>query len=151
MAKTKLPTAARKAGGRRGGRKPGAWTLLTPEALRGWREKHKMSRAEVANTLGVSPTSIQNWETGRAVATAKMQQKLAVLLKAPAPGGAAPGRRGATPSASSAAAPHAVNGDPTRIQATASIVVEAIRAGGKRSVSAAELGLLVRTVREALA
>lgn len=139
--------------GHRGGRKPGAWTLLTPEALRAWREGQKMSRATIAATLGVSSTSIQNWETGHAVATTKMQQKLADLMKAPAP--AARSRRGATASASNAngAAPqaHTVSGDPALIQATATIVVEAIRAAGKRSVSVRELGLMVRTVRDALA
>ncbi len=110
-----------------------------------------MSRATIAATLGVSSTSIQNWETGHAVATTKMQQKLADLMKAPAP--AARSRRGATASASNGAAPqaHTVNGDPALIQATATIVVEAIRAAGKRSVSVRELGLMVRTVRDALA
>lgn len=153
MAKKQNPSAKRKTGARRGGRKPGAWTLLTPQALRGWREEHKMSRANVATTLGVSSTSIQNWETGHAVATTKMQQKLVDLMKAPVPAAPTPSRRGATPSASNGAAlrAHAVIGDPTLIQATASIVVEAIRAGGKKSVSAKALGLMVRTVRDALA
>lgn len=151
MAKKK-PSATRKTGTRRGGRKPGAWTLLTPEALRGWREKNKMSRANVASTLGVSSTSIQNWETGHAVATAKMQQKLADLMNAPATPGAATsrGKRTAPATPTNGSAPHAANGDPTLIQATASIVVEAIRAG-KKNVSAKELGLMVRTVRDALA
>lgn len=150
----KKSSPTRKAGKRRGGRKPGSWTLLTPQALRGWREKHKMSRADVATTLGVSSTSIQNWETGHAVATTKMQQKLADLMKAPVSSGTVPPSRGKpTPlaPAATAAAPRSVNGDPTLIQATASIVVEAIRAGGKRNVSAKELGLMVRTVRDALA
>lgn len=152
MAKRKR-SARRKTGSRRGGRKPGAWTLLTPEALRGWREKNKMSRANVASSLGVSSTSIQNWETGHAVATAKMQQKLADLMKAPAPAVAATsrGKRPAQAQSANGATSHASNGDPALIQATASIVVEAIRAGGKRSVSAKELGLMVRTVRDALA
>jgi DNA-binding transcriptional regulator YiaG len=144
------PSATRKTGARRGGRKPGAWALVTPEALRGWRETQKMSRASVASTLGVSSTSVQNWETGHAVATAKMQQKLADLMKAPAPAGGARSRGSSTP-ASNGAARHPANGDPTLIQATASIVIEAIRAGGKKDVSAKELGVLVRTVRDALA
>lgn len=150
MPKSK-PANARKAGRARGGRKPGAWTLVKPEELRGWREKHKMSRASVAKTLGVSSTSIQNWETGHAVATTKMQQRLADLMESPASGGGAPSRGGSTAPASNGAAPHSLNGDSTLIQATASIVVEAIRAGGKKDVSAKELGTLVRTVRDALA
>lgn len=149
MAKKK-PATGRKAGRGRSGRKPGAWTLVTPEALRGWREKHKMSRASVAKSLGVSSTSIQNWETGHAVATTKMQQRLADMMKAPA--AAAPGRGpSGTPATNGATAHAATNGDPTVIQATASIVVEALRAGTKKNVSAKELGLLVRTVRDALA
>lgn len=149
MAKKK--EAARKTGARRGGRKPGSWTLVTPEGLRGWRAKHKMSRGGVATTLGVSSTSIQNWETGRAVATTKMQQRLAELMKGAGPE-PQPNRRGVSPPpAANGAVPHAANGDPVLIQATASIVVEAIRAGGKRSVSAKDLGLMVRTVRDALA
>lgn len=149
MAKKKQ--VPRRIGTRRGGRRPGAWTLLTPQALRGWREKHQMSRGRVATALGVSSTSIQNWETGHAVATTKMQQKLADMMSAPSPSGAAPNRARPTAPASNGAAPRSANGDPTLIQATASIVVEAIRAGGRRSVSAKELGLMVRTVRDALA
>lgn len=112
-----------------------------------------MSRANVASTLGVSSTSIQNWETGHAVATAKMQQKLADLMNASAPAVTTTtrGKPPARVASPNGAAPHAPNGDPALIQATASIVVEAIRAGGKRSVSAKELGVMVRTVRDALA
>ncbi len=147
----KKPVVGR-SGSRRGGRKPGAWTLITPQALRGWRESQKMSRAGVASALDVSSTSVQNWEMGAAVATPKMQQRLADLIKAPAPSGAAPKRgKSAAPTSSNGAGSRSVNGDPVLIQATASIVVEAIRVGGKRSVSAKELGLMVRTVRDALA
>ena len=58
---------------KRGGRKPGAWTLLKPTDLIGFREKNKISRARLAGALGVSSTSIQNWETGNAVPTDKSQ------------------------------------------------------------------------------
>jgi DNA-binding XRE family transcriptional regulator len=110
-----------------------------------------MSRASVAKTLGVSSTSIQNWETGHSVATTKMQQRLADLMKAPA-SAATSGRGPSGTPAANGATPHAAtNGDPALIQATASIVIEALRAGGKKNVSAKEIGLLVRTVRDALA
>lgn len=128
MRKKKLSAAVRKSGRGRGGRKAGAWTLVSPDGLRGWRETNK----------------------GHAVATTKMQQRLADLMKGPAPTGTRPSRGGSTAPATNGTV-HSVNGDSTLIQATASIVVEAIRAGGKRSVSATELGLLVRTVRDALA
>jgi len=105
-----------------------------------------MSRSGVAKALGVSSTSIQNWETGHAVATAKVQQRLADLMSAPATSSPTP-----TASAAAAAPGPAVNGNPTLIQSTAAIVIEAIRVGGKKNLSARELGLLVRTVRDALA
>lgn len=147
MAKKKQTAAAERGRGR-GGRKPGSWTLVNPEVLRGWREKHEMSRAHVESTLGVRSTSIQNWETGLAVATTKMQQKLADLMKAaPTTTGPAPTER--SPGPTNGAAPS--HDHPTLIQATAAIVVEAIRVGGGKNVSAKELGALVRTVRDALA
>jgi DNA-binding transcriptional regulator YiaG len=132
---------------RGGGRKPGSWTLVTPDALRGWREKNKLSRGSVATTMGVSSTSIQNWETGRSVATAKLQQRLADLMKSPQQRASSP-----APAATNGATPRrASEGDPTLIQATAAIVVEAIKSGGKGAVSPRDLGLLIRTVRDALA
>lgn len=148
MPKTKKKAAGGARGGR-GGRRPGSWTLVNPEVLRGWREKHKMSRAHVASTLGVSSTSVQNWETGHAVATTKMQQKLAELLKAePTTSGTVPTNRPPAPPNGVAPSSH---DHPALVQATAAIVVEAIRAGGGKNVSARELGVLVRTVRDALA
>lgn len=66
---------------RRGGRKPGEWRLVTPEQLRAYREEHRISRARLAQTLGVSSTSVQNWETGT-VATMRIQERLAALIAA---------------------------------------------------------------------
>lgn len=66
---------------RRGGRKPGEWKLITPEQLRDYRSEHKISRARLAQMLGVSSTSVQNWETGT-VASMKIQQRLAELIAA---------------------------------------------------------------------
>lgn len=66
---------------RSGGRRPGAWTLVTPEALRTFRSENKLSRARLALMLGVSSTSVQNWETGT-VASMKIQQRLAELIAA---------------------------------------------------------------------
>jgi DNA-binding transcriptional regulator YiaG len=65
---------------RRGGRKPGVWKLTNPDALREFRSTHKISRARLAGMLGVSSTSVQNWETGT-VASMKIQQKLADIMK----------------------------------------------------------------------
>lgn len=66
---------------RRGGRKPGEWKLVMPEQLRDYRSQHKISRARLAQMLGVSSTSVQNWETGT-VASMKIQQRLAELIAA---------------------------------------------------------------------
>lgn len=66
---------------RRGGRKPGEWKLVTPEQLRDYRANNKISRARLAQMLGVSSTSVQNWETGT-VASMKIQQRLAELIAA---------------------------------------------------------------------
>ena len=137
----------------RGGRRPGTWTLITPESLRAWREKNGVSRASVATMLGVSSTSVQNWETGHAIATTKTQQRLAELTSgAPAGAQAAGGRRGAA-AAGAAAAPRASGGDANGalIEGTAAIVVEAIRSSGKKGMSANDLAALIRTVRDALA
>jgi DNA-binding transcriptional regulator YiaG len=142
VAKKKQP------GRKRGGRKPGKWTLLTPEALRSWREGNGVSRARLASMLGVSSTSVQNWETGHAVATTKLQQRLAELTKS-APEAAA-GRRPAGRQAVPVSVSAAGNGDPSLIQATSAIVIEAIRSNGKRGVSAKDLAVLIRTVRDAL-
>jgi DNA-binding transcriptional regulator YiaG len=66
---------------RRGGRKPGEWRLLQPEQLKDYRASNKISRARLAQMLGVSSTSVQNWETGT-VASMKIQQRLAELIAA---------------------------------------------------------------------
>lgn len=66
-----------------GGRKPGSWTLLTQEQLKSWRLEKGVSRLRLARALGVSPTSVQNWEVGIAVPTTASQQKLLDVMKTP--------------------------------------------------------------------
>src|SRR5437660_1456992 len=70
---------------RGGGRKPGKWTLTSPDELRAFRASTKTSRARLAEMLGVSPQSVLNWES-KTVATPKLQAKLAKVIKG---GGAA--------------------------------------------------------------
>lgn len=65
---------------RRGGRKAGTWTVVTPEKIRAYREANGISRATLARLLGVSSTSVVNWETGRAVASLPIQARLQELL-----------------------------------------------------------------------
>lgn len=146
MGKKKVRQAAK----RRGGRRPGSWTLLTPESLRTWRGASGMSRAALASMLEVSSTSVQNWETGNAVATTKMQQRLAELMKAPLAAASHGGKSTTNPAPARKIAPAADEAGGSLVQATAAIIVEAIKAGGKRAIVPKELSLLIRTVRDAL-
>lgn len=38
---------------------------MTPEELRKWREKHKLSQPELAELLSVDPMTISRWERGK--------------------------------------------------------------------------------------
>jgi transcriptional regulator with XRE-family HTH domain len=66
---------------RRGGRRPGSWDLVDPDEFKGWRQEQRLSRARLASALGVSSTSIQNWETGNAIPSRRYQERLAELMK----------------------------------------------------------------------
>jgi transcriptional regulator with XRE-family HTH domain len=72
---------------KRGGRQPGVWDVASEE-FRAWREGQKLSRLRLGKLLGVSQTSVQNWETGNAVPSKKYQEQIAKLM---AEGVAAPG------------------------------------------------------------
>jgi transcriptional regulator with XRE-family HTH domain len=82
--KSTTPKAPR-AKGRRGGRKKGEWVLVTSDALRQYRKDAHLSRNKFAEILDVSATTIQNWESGKAVPTKKSQARLADLIKSGAP------------------------------------------------------------------
>jgi DNA-binding transcriptional regulator YiaG len=71
--------------GRRGGRTPGHWRDgLTGQAVLDWRKQHKVSRAALAKALGVSPTSVQNWEIADGVPVPRSQIALrAIMTKGP--------------------------------------------------------------------
>lgn len=69
---------------KRGGRKRGKWTL-SREEFRDWRIRHKLSRAVLGKMLGVSSTTIQNWEKGTAVPLPKHQYAIAAAMKADKP------------------------------------------------------------------
>jgi DNA-binding transcriptional regulator YiaG len=73
--KTKTKTKAS-----RGGRKPGKWVHLTVDTLKSYRKQAGVSRGALAKTLGVSSTSVQNWETGRSVPMKRYQMLLADLV-----------------------------------------------------------------------
>lgn len=66
----------------RGGRVKGVWkTGLSGDVMRQFRKDHKVSRGKMAKMLGVSSTTIQNWEVGVAVPTPKNQAELERVLK----------------------------------------------------------------------
>lgn len=86
MAKKKTKRKAR----RRGGRTPGAWSLLTQGSLKAFRKQAGLSRAALAKLLHVSSTSVQNWETGRAIPVPRFQEQLVSLMQGGVPPAAVP-------------------------------------------------------------
>jgi DNA-binding transcriptional regulator YiaG len=134
MARKKKARKKTKAG--RGGRKPGKWEFVTPEAIRAHRRENALSRAKLANQLGVSTTSIQNWESGRP-ASLKIQRQLRDLMDGKSPAGAQ--------------APTGASGEPEAsvIRTTGSIVAAYLQSS-KTTLQPAQLAKLVRSVRMAL-
>lgn len=147
MAKKKRPNTnddratETKAKKRRGGRKPGEWKLLTPEKLRAYRDENKISRARLAEALGVSSTSVQNWETG-AVASMKIQQRLAELIAA-GPSAIVPTRK-----SSSLWDTSRNGGDAAAVAATGTIVTGYVQTS--QNLGSDDLVTLIRAIRQAL-
>ncbi len=130
----KVKTSARG----RGGRKPGKWTWVTPGEIRAYRERTGSSRAALAQELGVSTTSVQNWESGK-VASSKIQQRLRALMDGdplPRPNGEA--RRVTPPN----------GGDRAAIGTTGAIVAAYLET--QHNFRPDQLPELVRRVRHAL-
>lgn len=125
---------------RRGGRKPGAWIQVKPEQILAYRKEHKLSRLTMAKSLGVSATTIQNWETGRGVATKKAQVLLLDRLASP-PLFTIPSR-GRQPDAAAVS-----NGSTQAIEATGQIMAAYFK--GAR-IEIEQVGGLVRQIRAAL-
>lgn len=124
---------------RRGGRPPGTWKLVTPEQILAYRKEHRVSRTRMAQALGVSSTSVQNWESGT-VATLKAQQRIAMLIAASPAAPPAPQR-----------VPHssdAPSGDEGALLATGTIVVA--YAANRKDLRPDQLVGLIQTVRGAL-
>lgn len=143
-----LLMARKKKSARRGGRTPGQWTLLEKDDLSGFRKTQKLSRSALANHLGVSSTSIQNWETGRSVPLTRFQQQLVDLMKGGVPAAAGRGRgrgRGA-----GGAAPVGAAGSETSLTATAEIVKGFLATSAGSKLSADELVALTTSLRAAL-
>lgn len=139
-------------GGRRGGRKPGAWTMTDPARIKAFRRENNVSRAKLAGLLGVSSTSVQNWETGAVVATTRMQAKVSELMakwsEIPMQVKAVAGRPAGPALLYHASDPVAGGGV---IETAGKIVVGYLEAHGQRISSPDELAKLIREVRLALA
>jgi DNA-binding transcriptional regulator YiaG len=131
----KKKSAVRKS--KRGGRKPGQWEHVSPDEIKAYRAKEGMSRAKLASRLGVSTTSIQNWEAGRP-ASVKVQRELRDLFDG-------------NPIAGPKAAPTAPanEADNSAIRTTGDIVAAYLQSQ-KTALEPAELAKLVRSVRLAL-
>ncbi len=128
---------------KRAGRKPGVWKYVTPEQLREFRTSGQVSRARIASALGVSSTSVQNWESGRA-AMPRLQKRLAELIAA-GPGALDDG----APDGDGLASDGPVGGVlSSQLLATGTIVGSYITAHGKMSHD--QLMELIRSVRSAL-
>jgi DNA-binding XRE family transcriptional regulator len=128
---------------RGGGRKPGEWTAVTPEQISQFRQDNEISRRRLAPAMGVSTTTIQNWETSNAVAMPRLQEKIAALISAGPSAVGAPSVAGH----SGACDPSALLGP--QVTAAATIVEGYLRTEGTK-VSPEQLVELIRTVRGAL-
>ncbi len=131
--KKKKKTAAK-----RGGRKPGKWEHVRPEEIKAYRGKEGISRAKLAAQLGVSTTSIQNWEAGRP-ASVKVQRELRQLFD----GNPVVALSVESPASSG------LEADSSAIRTTGSIVAAYLQSQ-KATMPPAELAKLVRSVRLAL-
>ena len=128
----------------KGGRKPGHWRAgLSGEKLRAWREQAKVSRGKLAKALGKSATSVQNWETGRAIPFQKTQHALVEIMRTGvASQGQVTHRSGSVAGSSGDAREAAV------ITATGQIVAACVAA---KHGKASDVGALIATVMAGLA
>ncbi|MCO5170081.1 MAG: helix-turn-helix transcriptional regulator [Planctomycetes bacterium] len=120
------------------------WKLLTPEKLKAFRAEHKVSRARLAQMIGVSTTSIQNWESGT-VASLKVQHRLAELIAAGPAAILAPRKAPSLWDVAGGASPRA----DSAISATGEIVASYLKS--RKELPAKELVEVIRAVRAALA
>lgn len=132
---------------RKGGRKRGTWTEVQPEQILAFRDEHSISRNMLATTLGVSATSVQNWETGLAVAMPAVQAQLAAIIQAGpgaihSPDGAGARRGGGGPAGVAALVGHQVS--------ATGMIVNGFLTSQSRKFTQEELIELIKTVRGAL-
>ena len=146
---------AKKKTARRGGRTPGKWTLLTKEQLRSFRTEAKLSRSALSALLGVSSTSIQNWETERSVPLTRYQEQIVKLMKGGVPNAAARNGRGSKARANGRSSNGASSGtssahQETSLTATAEILKGFLATFQGAKISKQELVTLASSLRAVL-
>ena len=130
------------------GRPANVWGLVpSAKSLRSWREDNNLSRAALAASLHVSPTSIQNWETEHAIPGNDFQAALAQLMASPGNVGIQAPSPGKAPKATKAPkAASSVTGD---LNVVGNIVTSFL-ARGTEPVTVEKLAEVIATVRKAL-
>lgn len=140
------PTKGKGRAVRHGGRKPGTWQFgLTAEKIRAWRTQHSVSRKVLAQRLGVSSTSIQNWENG-ICPIRRTQQSLAEIMEGGAPAPAVTEERACLPTGQRAG--QGLESE-AAIRATSEIV-SSFLARGLKGVTLKSLPGFVSEIRRAL-
>lgn len=51
------------------------------QAIKLWRESHKISQRDLAEVLGISPKSLANWESGLSVPETPLEHRFQKVLK----------------------------------------------------------------------
>ena len=118
-------------GGRSRGRQPGAWSLVSAEELESFRARTGMSKLALAQQLGVSAGSVNNWLVRGKAPSNVQQEKIRKLIDGGAPAGATPKSAPAKASAQKAASAPAAA--PPRPSARAGA------SGGEAALGAVEL------------
>lgn len=132
---------------RRGGRKPGTWMQTGPEKILAFRKEHKLSRATFAEMVGVSSTSVANWEGGKGAASPAMQSKIVAVMGS-APATVTKSKRAMVGAAAKPTNGQHPSGYDSVVEGTARIVAAFLPTA---KLKRQELGAVIRDVRAALA
>lgn len=145
-----MPKSAKKKG-RPGGREPGQWVHLTQDEVKSFRTTAGLSRGKLAVMLGVSSTSIQNWETGRSVPVETFQRKLRALIESGASKAPRSARRpSGSPSAETASAVTLPNVQVARLTVAGEVVKGFLTTSQGSKMSQEQLVALTRALYAAL-
>ena len=127
------------------------WTAVKLKELDAFREARSLTAAQLAKLLGVTPSAVHNWQSGRSVPTRKTQEKLRALIdrdSKPEPAKPAEQPRSAQPVAE-AEAPEQKTLPASAVTVTGRITEAYLTSHGKR-MDVDEVAQLVARVRRAL-